>query len=36
MIRNAESVIDECYVYQILPDTFDNDVFQGYDKIHIS
>ena len=31
MIRNAESVIDECYVSQILPDTFDNDIFPGYD-----
>ncbi len=30
MIRNAESVIDDCYVSQILPDTFDNDLFPGY------
>jgi hypothetical protein len=36
MIRNAESVIDDCYVSQILPDTFDNDVFPGYEKVHIS
>lgn len=36
MIRNAESVIDECYVYQILPDTFDNDLFPGYEKVNIS
>jgi hypothetical protein len=36
MIRNAESVIDDCYVSQILPDTFDNDLFPGYEKINIS
>jgi hypothetical protein len=36
MIRNAESVIDECYVSQILPDTFDNDLFPGYEKVNIS
>src|SRR5690606_9268592 len=36
LIRNAESVIDSCYVSQILPDTFDNDLFPGYDKVNIS
>ncbi|MEL1245673.1 GIY-YIG nuclease family protein [Flavobacterium sp. DGU11] len=36
MIRNAESVIDICYVYQILPDTFDNDIFPGYENVNIS
>lgn len=36
MIRNAETVIDECYVSQILPDTFDNDLFPGYEKVNIS
>lgn len=36
MIRNAESVIDDCYISQILPDTFDNDIFPGYDKVNIS
>lgn len=36
MIRNAESVIDDCYVSQILPDTFDNDIFPGYEKVNIS
>ena len=36
MIRNAESVINECYVWQILPDTFDKDVFPGYEKVNIS
>jgi len=36
MIRKAESVINKCYVSQILPDTFDNDLFPGYDKINIS
>ena len=36
MVRKAESVIDDCEVSQILPDTFDNDIFPGYDKIDIS
>jgi hypothetical protein len=36
MIRLAKSVIDECEVVQILPDTFDNDIFPGYDKVNIS
>lgn len=36
MIRNAESVIEECFVSQILPNTFDNDLFPGYEKVNIS
>ena len=36
MIRNATSVIDDCEVLEILPDTFDNDIFPGYDKVDIS
>jgi hypothetical protein len=36
MIRNAESVINACEVSQILPDSFDNDIFPGYDKVNIS
>lgn len=36
MIRNATSVIEECEVLQILPDTFDNDIFPGYEKVNIS
>jgi len=36
MIRNAKSVIDDCEVWQVLPDTFDNDLFPGYDKVNIS
>lgn len=36
MIRNAESVIDACEIAQILPNTFDNDIFPGYDKVNIS
>lgn len=36
MIRNAETVINDCYVSQILPDTFDNDLFPGYEKVNIS
>ncbi len=36
LIRKAESVIDECDIEQILPDTFDNDIFPGYDNINLS
>ena len=36
MIRLASSVIDKCEVFQILPDTFDNDIFPGYDKVKVS
>jgi hypothetical protein len=36
MIRKATSVINECEVVQILPDTFDNDIFPGYDKVDVS
>lgn len=36
MIRNAESVLDECEVIQILPSVFDKDIFPGYDKVNVS
>jgi len=36
MIRYAESVINDCEVVQILPDTFDNDIFPGYGKVNVS
>ena len=36
LIRNAESVLYDCYVAQILPDTFDNDLFPGYDNVNLS
>ncbi len=36
MIRHAEAVIGECEVVQILPDTYDNDIFPGYDKVNVS
>lgn len=36
MIRLADSVMDECEVLQILPETFDNDIFPGYDKVDVS
>ena len=36
MIRLADSVMDECMVEQILPNTFDNDIFPGYDKVNVS
>jgi len=36
MIRKAESVIEVCEVSQILDDTFDNDIFPGYEKVNVS
>lgn len=36
MVRLATSVISDCEVAQILPNSFDNDVFPGYDKVNIS
>ena len=36
MLRKASSVINECEILQVLPDTFDNDIFPGYDKVNIS
>lgn len=36
MIRNSKSVINDCYVSQILPDTFDNDLFPGYEKVNLT
>ena len=36
MLRKASSVIDDCEILQILPDTFDNDIFPGYDKVNLS
>jgi hypothetical protein len=36
VVRKAISVIDKCEVMQILPDTFDNDIFPGYDRVNVS
>lgn len=36
MIRNAKSVMDDCFISQILEDTFDNDVFPGYENVNLS
>ncbi|MDX1909820.1 MAG: GIY-YIG nuclease family protein [Bacteroidia bacterium] len=36
MIRHAGSVIEDCYVSQLLPDTFDHDLFPGYDNVNIT
>jgi hypothetical protein len=36
MIRLATSVIKDCEVTQLLPDSFDNDIFPGYDKVRLS
>lgn len=35
-VRNASSLIDQCEVYQILPDIFDHDIFPGYENVNIS
>ena len=29
-------ICDECEVYEILPDIFDNDIFPGYDNVNLS
>ena len=36
MIRLAKSVINDCEVIKILPDTFDNDIFPGYENVNVS
>lgn len=36
MVRKAESVIEQCEVFQILPEIFSDDVFPGYDRVNIS
>jgi hypothetical protein len=36
MVRLATSVMNQCEVHQILPDTFDNDLFPGYEKVNIT
>ncbi|MCC7307971.1 MAG: GIY-YIG nuclease family protein [Acidobacteria bacterium] len=36
MVRKAESVIHDCVVQQILEDTFDDDVFPGYENVNLS
>lgn len=35
LIRNARSVMDDCYISQILPGTFDSEEFPGYENVHI-
>lgn len=36
LTRRAVPLIDECEVYEILPDIFDNDIFPGYDNVNLS
>ncbi|AOM84440.1 GIY-YIG nuclease family protein [Salisediminibacterium beveridgei] len=36
MIRRAESVINECEVYEIINDTFEDDGFPGYENVNLS
>ena len=35
VIRNAESVIDDCLVAEVLPDVYDHDLFPGYEKVTV-
>ncbi len=35
LIRRAKTVIGECEVSKILEDTFDNDIFPGYENVNI-
>ena len=36
MIRKAENVINECEVFEIINDTFEDDSFPGYENISLS
>ena len=36
LIRRAESIIDDCKVFQILPNIFDNDIFPEYENINLT
>lgn len=36
LIRKAESVINECEVFEIINDTFQDDKFPGYDNVNLS
>lgn len=36
LIRNANSVINECEVFEIIDNTYDDDGFPGYDNVDLS
>lgn len=36
MVRKAISVLNECEVYEIIDDTFDDDNFPGYENVDLS
>ncbi len=36
LIRRANTVLGKCEVVQILEDTFDNDIFPGYENVNLS
>lgn len=36
MVRKASSVLAECEVYEIIGETFDNDIFPGYENVDLS
>ena len=36
MIRKASSVIDHCEIHKILPETYNDDEFPGYDNVKLS
>lgn len=36
MIRNASNVLEDCIIHQIIEDTYENDIFPGYENIDLS
>ena len=36
LIRNARSVMDDCEIFEIIDDTFDDDGFPGYENVDLS
>ena len=36
LVRKAESVINECEIYEIISDTFEDDNFPGYENVDLS
>lgn len=36
LVRRAESVINDCEIFELISDTFEDDLFPGYDNVNIS
>lgn len=36
LVRKAESVLDDCEVYEIISETFEDDNFPGYDSVDVT